>query len=129
MVNYFPFGELLDRYCICLVKAERIKNYDLNELEWYTQSLHDLGFDFIENADGIESLTSIHRTIWDLEWQLKQGVEDQLSLEEIGRRAIEIRNWNNRRIGIKNIISERHGSQHREVKQDHLSEKSLAASK
>lgn len=129
MVNYFPFGELLDRYCICLVKAERIEGYDLNELKWYTQSLHDVGFDFVNSNNSINELTDIHKTIWDLEWQLKQGVEDQLDLEEIGRRAIEIRNWNNRRISIKNKIAEQHGSRHREVKQDHLSAKSLTASK
>ena len=39
-----------------------------------------------------------------------------------GRRAILIRNWNNKRIAIKNSLAEILNCPVREIKQDHLSE-------
>jgi hypothetical protein len=65
---------------------------------------------------------AVHNTIWDLESELKTGREAELPLEEIGRRAIAIRDHNNERIRIKNAIAERLECPVREIKQDHLSE-------
>ena len=49
--------------------------------------------------------------------------EAELPLEEIGRRAILIRDWNNKRVAIKNHIAEQlKTDQVRETKTDHLSE-------
>jgi hypothetical protein len=64
----------------------------------------------------------IHNQIWNLEWQLKSGVEHLLPLDEIGRRAIAIRDWNNRRITYKNSIAELFSLKMREIKTDHLSD-------
>ena len=49
-------------------------------------------------------------------------MEDQLELAEIGRRAIEIRDWNNKRVKLKNTIAEKLGCVVREIKKDHASE-------
>jgi hypothetical protein len=70
----------------------------------------------------IERLIEIHNSIWDLESELKTGVEDTLPLEEIGRRAIKIRDYNNKRIDIKNSIATALGDPVLEIKRDHLSE-------
>jgi hypothetical protein len=70
----------------------------------------------------IEEITKIHNQIWNLEWQLKSGVEHLLPLDEIGRRAIAIRDWNNRRISYKNSIAALFGLKMREIKTDHLSD-------
>ena len=70
----------------------------------------------------IAEITVIHNKIWDLEWQLKSGVEHLLSMDEIGRRAIAIRDWNNRRITYKNSIAELFKLKMREIKTDHLSD-------
>jgi hypothetical protein len=57
-----------------------------------------------------------------LEWELKTGQEEKLELAEIGRRAIAIRNMNNKRIAFKNTIAEKLNDPVREIKQDHLSD-------
>jgi len=42
-------------------------------------------------------------------------------LEEIGRRAIAIRDWNNKRLVLKNSAAELLKCDVREIKKDHLS--------
>lgn len=115
----FPVIELLDRLAIAQVKYEKTQN-NLEELQWYTvqASQYDLNLVFEELVE----LKEIHKTIWGLESELKSGTEHQLPLEEIGRRAIEIRNWNNKRIALKNVIAQKLDCPVREVKKDHLSE-------
>ena len=58
-----------------------------------------------------------------LEAELKSGQEHKLDLTELGRRAIEIRNWNHKRIALKNIMADKLGQGYiHEIKQEHLSE-------
>jgi hypothetical protein len=70
----------------------------------------------------IQQLQHIHAEIWQLEWLIKTGHEDQLSLEEIGRRAIAVRDWNKKRIAVKNRMAELLNDPVQEIKQDHLSQ-------
>jgi hypothetical protein len=49
-----------------------------------------------------------------------------LSLQEIGRRAIAIRDFNNKRIVYKNSIATILGHPVREIKQDHLADGTVA---
>ena len=91
-------------------------DYELEWIQTLPKNIDIIGISFYTCN------TEIHRQIWNLEWQLKTGVEDQLSLEEIGRRAIAIRDWNNRRISYKNSIAAVFGLKLREIKTDHLSD-------
>jgi hypothetical protein len=127
-MEFLPVLELIDRLCIARVKYERTTGSNQDELDWYEARYKDLVKQL--NSDQITQLhrdiaeiTRIHNTIWDLEWQLKSGVEQQLTLEEIGRRAIAIRDNNNRRIEFKNSIAALFGLKMREIKTDHLSDK------
>jgi hypothetical protein len=115
----FPIVELFDRYAIACVKWQRTKS-NKDELEYYQKQVDQFDINLV--SEPLESLTSIHNIIWDLEWQLKTGVEDQLPLAEIGRRAIAIRNFNNKRVAFKNEIAELLKDTVKEIKQDHLSE-------
>jgi hypothetical protein len=116
----FPVLELIDRLCIARLKWEKTQR-NAEELEWYEREWQNLpGAAELEPL--VQRLSAIHREIWNLEWQLKSGVEHELSLEEIGRRAIKIRDWNNQRIEIKNQAADLAHCPVREVKQDHLSE-------
>jgi hypothetical protein len=115
----FPVVELFDRYAIACVKWQRTKS-NKEELVYYERQVSHFDIDLVHEP--LESLTSIHNIIWDLEWQLKTGVEDQLPLEEIGRRAIAIRDFNNKRVAFKNQIAELLKDTVKEIKQDHLSE-------
>lgn len=126
-MEFLPVLELIDRLCIARIKHERTSGANQDELDWYEDKYRGL----IEIMDArqretldhnIAEITVIHNKIWDLEWQLKSGVEHLLPMDEIGRRAIAIRDWNNRRITYKNSIAELFGLKMREIKTDHLSD-------
>lgn len=126
-MEFLPVLELIDRLCIARIKHERTTGANQDELDWYEDKYRQL----IEIMDArqratldhnIAEITVIHNRIWDLEWQLKSGVEHLLPMDEIGRRAIAIRDWNNKRITYKNSIAELFGLKMRELKTDHLSD-------
>ena len=119
MSNFFPVIELVDRLAIAEIKFDKTQA-NADELEWYqTQSKnHNLTLVQAELA----ALKQIHLQIWELEKELKSGTEQNIPLEEIGRRAIEIRNHNHERIKLKNLMAERLQCRVREIKQDHVSE-------
>jgi hypothetical protein len=126
-MEFLPVLELIDRLCIARIKHERTQGANQDELDWYEDKYRQLiaimDARQRETLDhNIAEITVIHNKIWDLEWQLKSGVEHLLSMDEIGRRAIAIRDWNNRRITYKNSIAELFGLKMREIKTDHLSD-------
>ena len=119
-----PLPELLDRLVIVRLKAERIKNKEKEmELAFYLKELEDYKKKgFIINDEWVERLYNVNGKIWDLESDIRKGKEGALGLEEVGRRAIEIRNLNKIRISIKNEITEATGSGFKDVKINHASE-------
>jgi hypothetical protein len=116
----FPVIELIDRLAIADIKFKRTGGANAEELTWYMNQA--VVYDIEKIQDLYIDLMAIHNQIWELEAELKTGRESELPLEEIGRRAIAIRDHNNKRIAIKNAIAERLGCDVREIKQDHLSE-------
>ena len=119
MSYHFPVIELFDRLAIAEIKWDRTHS-NQEELDWYRDQISQFDLSLVKTY--FDELKSIHDTIWTLEAELKSGCEEELSLEEIGRRAILIRNWNNKRITIKNTRAELLNCPVREIKQDHLSE-------
>ena len=115
----FPVVELIDRLAIARLKFEITKENKL-ELDYY--ELQANKFDLSVVAEELTTLVEVHRKIWNLEYLLKIGCEDQLSLEEIGRRAIAVRDNNRIRIQLKNYIAEKLNDPVREIKKDHLSQ-------
>jgi hypothetical protein len=120
-MEFLPVLELIDRLCIARVKYARTKGANQVELDWYEDKYQQLPQSAELDTD-IQAMTDIHHAIWDLEWQLKSGVEQMLSLQEIGRRAIAIRDHNNKRITYKNSIASILGHPVKEIKQDHLAD-------
>jgi hypothetical protein len=115
----FPIIELVDRLAIAEIKFKKTKANE-EELLWYmNQALH---INLTSIVDEYEDLKLIHNEIWELESELKTGRESELTLEEIGRRAIAIRNHNNKRVALKNSMAQKLNCPVREIKQDHLSE-------
>ena len=119
MTPIFPIIELVDRLAIAEVKFKRTKANE-EELLWYMNQA--MRVDLTVIVDEYEDLKRIHNEIWELEALLKTGRESELSLEELGRRAIAIRDHNNKRVALKNIMAERLNCPVREIKKDHLSE-------
>ena len=120
-MEFLPVLELIDRLCIARVKHARTQGANQVERDWYEHKLAQLP-QSTELDETIQAMTDIHHAIWDLEWQLKSGVEQMLSLQEIGRRAIAIRDFNNRRIAYKNSVAGILGHPVTEIKQDHLAD-------
>jgi hypothetical protein len=75
-------------------------------------------------ADLIEKLFIVNHKIWELEADIREGREEELGLEEVGKRAISIRNLNKERITIKNEINRRFDPEnyYQEIKVNHRSE-------
>lgn len=120
-MEFLPVLELIDRLCIARVKHARTQGVNQIELDWYESKFRQLPqSQALDQA--IADITDIHHAIWDLEWQLKSGVEQMLSLQEIGRRAIAIRDFNNRRIALKNTVAKILQHPVMEIKQDHLAD-------
>jgi hypothetical protein len=119
MTPKFPIIELIDRLAIAEVKFQRTGANE-QELAWYKNQAIHIDLDKIVNE--YEDLKRIHNEIWNLEAELKSGREADLALEEIGRRAIAIRDHNNKRVALKNAIAEKLNCPVREIKKEHLSE-------
>jgi hypothetical protein len=120
-MEFLPVLELIDRLCIARVKHARTQGANQVELDWYEDKYRQLS-QSAELDQVIQAMTDIHHAIWDLEWQLKSGVEQMLSLQEIGRRAIAIRDFNNQRIAYKNSVASILNHAVKEIKQDHLAD-------
>lgn len=118
-MSFFPIIELVDRYAIAFLKYNKTKA-NKEELDFYVKQLEEYNTSTI--VEELQELYEIHSQIWELESQLKSGKEKELPLEDIGRRAIAIRDLNNTRIRIKNAIAEKLNCKVREIKKDHLSE-------
>lgn len=119
IIPIFPVVELIDRWAIAIVKFQRnVGNYD--EYNFYNDQLEQ--YDLNEINSLLQQLIKTHNEIWDLEKELKSGKEHLLPLEEIGLRAIKIRDKNNQRVQLKNQIAEILGCKVREIKKDHLSQ-------
>jgi hypothetical protein len=98
----FPVIELVDRYCIAKLKWEKIGT-NKPELDFYLQQLSNINIELIQSE--LNQLLDIHRRIWDMEDDFKRHrVEEKFSLEEIGRRALAIRDINAERYLIKDKI-------------------------
>src|SRR3989344_3109976 len=119
-----PLPELLDRLVIVRLKAERIKEEEKEkELEFYMTELENYRKKgFVIKDEWLERLYDVNGKIWDLESDIRKGKEGELGLEEVGRRAILIRNLNKIRISIKNEITEVTGSGFKDVKVNHASQ-------
>jgi len=114
-------SELADRFTILLLKlAHGMDVHD--ELHAYQTALRDEGWWALPGmADAVVGLFAVNAAIWQLEWQVRQGREGEIGFEEVGRRALAIRDRNAERIRIKNRIAELTGSLFREQKTDHAS--------
>jgi hypothetical protein len=117
-----PIGEILDRYSIAILKKERPSAENQQEIEDLTQeidSYKQTHEEFIN--DKIDKLIEINGMIWDLESDIRKGREGELGLEEVGRRAIKIREFNKIRVGYKNDVVEVFGEGYKDIKMNHAS--------
>lgn len=119
-----PPSEIIDRMTIVKLKIERIGEPHLKkEYEAYKKALKEFEKRGIKiKKEWIKKLYEINKKIWDLEADIRKGKEGILGLEEVGRRALMIRDLNKKRVAIKNKISEETGIGFKDIKINHASE-------
>jgi hypothetical protein len=117
-------GDIIDRWAIAKLKAERIgAEESKKEYLWFCEGINELAtrhpaIDWILYR---RDILNIHSRIWDLESGIRQGKLDN-DLTEVGRRAIQIRDWNKKRVALKNEINMKTGEGFQDIKKDHGSE-------
>ena len=118
-----PLPEILDRLSIIQLKIERIGEPHLKkEAEEYEKAIREFEQKGVRvNKEWLINLKIINGKIWDLESDIRKGKEHLLGLEEVGRRAIAIRELNKQRVGLKNKIVEETGLGFKDVKMNHAS--------
>lgn len=116
----FPVIEIVDRYAIAVVKHEKTQGDNQQELDFYLEQINTIGIDLFHPK--LLELIEHHRYVWSLEDDFKKAKIDKLPLEEIGRRALYIRDIGYRRVDLKNDFAELLGDPVREIKQDHLTD-------
>lgn len=139
-------GDTLDRASIVSLKCERLtdsedKKIAREELDALEINLEEHTAQLIDNAkkrnvndttyperikklldQKLNDFKTVNGRIWDLESDIRRGKEGELGLEEVGRRAIAIRDLNKVRIGIKNSVTKITGSGFLDIKVDHASD-------
>ena len=115
-----PVSEMVDRMSIAILKDERTSEDMSVEISEYASWLGE--DEYPEISQYIAKMKHINGRIWDLEADIRAGNEDLLGLEEVGRRAIQIRQLNKIRVGYKNEMVELYQQGFRDIKINHGSE-------
>ena len=115
-------GEVVDRLSILFHKVEKVGEECLPEFYAYAKDilLNSKPEDFEDLVKALRDLYRINGIIWALESDIRKGKEGQMGLEEVGRRALEIRGYNTKRVEVKNQIAEKKGH-FKDIKVDHSS--------
>jgi hypothetical protein len=116
----FPIIEIVDRYAIALIKHEKTNGANQEELDFYLNQINEVGIDPLDPK--LVELIEHHRYVWSLEDDFKKAKIDNLPLEEIGRRALYIRDIGYRRVDLKNDFAELLNDPVREIKKEHITE-------
>ncbi len=117
-----PIPEVADRYTIAILKIERLDSTEIDvddmqrQINYYKEGL-DL--DNKDLSDLVNNLYIINGQMWDAEHAIRKGQDDNLGLDEIGRRAIHIRDLNRERMKIKNDIIELTGDGFKDCKMNY----------
>lgn len=117
-----PISEILDRYSIAILKRERAdaeNSKEINDLKSEIDKYSKEQYEFINQK--IKDLIEVNGNIWDLESDIRKGKEGELGLEEVGRRAIKIREFNKIRITHKNNVVDYFGEGYKDIKMNHVS--------
>ena len=97
-------NDIIDRFTIAYLKYQRISEADFkDEICEYWDEITEPMYPYLS------ALFYINKEIWDREYAIRNAQDEQLGYEEIGRRACAIRDANQVRIAIKNMIAKEFG--------------------
>jgi hypothetical protein len=128
----YSLDELLDREVIARIKMGKVvSEEDKKELAYQKAELENaILIEAAKNSKDINDrlldwerrLVSIHNLIWELEADIRAGKEGSMGLEEVGKRALMVRDLNRQRIALKAEIVEATGRGFKDIKINHASE-------
>ena len=116
----FPIIEIVDRYTIAIVKHKKTNGANQEELDFYIEQMQEVNLDLQHQL--ILELINHHSYVWSLEDDFKKNRIDEMPLEEIGRRALHIRDIGHIRVDLKNTLAKLLNDPVREIKRDHITE-------
>ena len=130
-------GDIVDRWAIAKLKAERISSEEMNK-EYLS---FEEGREYLKKQNPTlewellcKMLYDVHAFLWNFEAGTKSGKEhlpeptyiyapeNDPVLAKMGVITIEVRNYNHIRIAIRNYINKTLGQGFQEIKKDHCSE-------
>ena len=97
-----------------MLYKQKYEKYFHKNVLFYVDKMNQLNKSLI--WEEIQALKILHDKVWALEDDFKKCRIDGIGLEEIGRRALEIRDYNQFRASIKNKIAEKLNDAVREIK-------------
>lgn len=118
-------GDAIDRLTILSKKIACGEEEAIQEHTYLTQSITKLGL-ILSGAllASVIRISQMNMEIWALENEIRKADDpvDKLGLEEIGRRALKIRDFNRKRVNYKNEINRLSEMGFREFKIQHRSQ-------
>jgi len=118
-----PLHEAIDRLTILMLKRDRLRDEKDRPVVEKEYEFYKRVVDSYQKEDGIEikekwiqDLKEINSKCWDGEAAVRLGRTNGLTLEEVGRQMIQLRDFNRVRIGLKNKIVEDTGLNFDEIK-------------
>ena len=104
-----PMSELCDRLTISMLKLKRLTAEEADhvalqqQIDYYNRGIDTTDWQLLQL---LAELVEVNGQIWDAEHSIRKGLDDHSPMDEIGRRALVIRDINMRRIAIKNRIAQ-----------------------
>lgn len=120
-----PLHEAIDRLTILMLKCDRLRDEKDRPIVEKEYAFYKKAVDSYQEEDGIEikekwieDLKAINSKCWDGEAAVRLGRTNGLTLEEVGRWMIRLRDFNRVRIGLKNKIMKEAGLNFDEIKNE-----------
>jgi len=113
-----PLSEMLDRLSIALLKQLRTEHDMTLEIVTYLKAIKQHG----DYAEMFVDLLYANTQMWNSEAGLRAIDAEEMGLEEMGRRSLVVRDWNKKRVVIKNKIVDASGEGFKDIKVNHASE-------
>tara|TARA_Y100001973_G_C5172038_1_gene319679 strand:+ start:940 stop:1329 length:390 start_codon:yes stop_codon:yes gene_type:complete len=117
-----PLPEVVDRYTIARLKLERLDETQIDiesmkdEIEYYKSGIN---FSNEELSILVDDLYAVNGKIWDTESSIRMGLDAQMTLDEVGRRALKVRDLNRIRMRVKNDIIDLTGDGFKDCKMNY----------
>jgi hypothetical protein len=109
--------DIIDRYIIAELKNFRTGEDFSREMLMYEDEFCRYSLKKREAiTDFLCRLKRVHTQIWDVEASIRSGEEDEMTLEQVGRRALMVRDLNRIRQQIKNEMVECFGDGFKDCK-------------